>query len=189
MTEIAEIYGIPIDKEPCLLRCSVDQTTGTNSGEGRIIIIGASHTGRMVGGLAECNQQTINLTKPGWIANSDSIADLKQKLHQHSIGPEDIIILDPLSNSIFSGTDEVGNPVDPEKIHGKYHIPGQLAIRSKVFIKTTLNNFRFLADEYADNKIIVLMPLPRYVTGRCCSDPEHISNFNDPTFETDLNSD
>jgi hypothetical protein len=33
------------------------------------------------------------------------------------------------------------------------------------------------------------MPLPRYVTGRCCSDPEHVSNFNDPTFETDLNSD
>jgi hypothetical protein len=79
--------------------------------------------------------------------------------------------------------------VDPEKIHGKYHIPGQLAIHSKVFIKTALSKFKFLAEEYADNKIIVLMPIPRYVTGRCCSDPEHVSNFNDPTFEADLNSD
>jgi hypothetical protein len=189
MTEIAEIYGIPIEKEPCLLRCSGDQNTGITSGNGRIVIIGASHTGRMVGGLAECNQQTINLTKPGWIANSDSIAELKQKLHQHNIGPDDIIVLDPLSNSIFSGTDSVGNPVDPVKINGKYHIFGQLSIRSKVFIKTTLSKFGFLADEYAENKLIVLMPIPRYVAGRCCSDPEHVSNFKDPSFESDLNSD
>jgi hypothetical protein len=92
------------------------KTSGTNSGEGRIVIIGASHTGRMVGGLAECNQQTINLTKPGWIANDESIADLKQKLQKHNIGLDDIIILDPLSNSVFSGTDRVGNPVDSEKV-------------------------------------------------------------------------
>jgi hypothetical protein len=77
MTEIAEIYGIPIDKDPCLLRCSGDQkTSGTNSDEGRIVIIGASHTGRMVGGLAECNQQTIYLTKPGWIVTDENILDL-----------------------------------------------------------------------------------------------------------------
>jgi hypothetical protein len=54
LNEISETYAIEIDRNPALNRCSDDQVFySKDTHDDRIFIVGASHTTRLVGGLAE----------------------------------------------------------------------------------------------------------------------------------------
>jgi lysophospholipase L1-like esterase len=186
MLEIIERHAIQVNTNPYLECCSGDQvfsgTAGSGSGETRIFAIGASHVTRIIGGLAECGLN-VNLARPGWILNELTANDLKKKLASYNIGPADILLLDPVSNSTFCGTDSDGNFVDPVKFENAWHIPGDLNIRPKLYLKIALGHLKKVTDSYPDNKLICLTPIPRYLTGKCCKDPEHVKNFADQDFQ------
>jgi hypothetical protein len=95
--------------------------------------------------------------------------------------------MDPLSNNIFCGTDPEGNPKDSGKnADGKWHIEGDLVFRPRSVIKKTLN---LCADLFRNDKphnLVVMSPVPRNVSGKCCKDDKHISNFDDPLYNTEM---
>jgi hypothetical protein len=155
----------------------------------RLIVIGASHASRLVGGLAENSQNIVNITKPGWTASEANIEDLKNKLSKLSPCSNDFLILDPISNDTFCSTDKKGNPVDPVKYDGVWHITGQLSVRPKNYIKAILSQLKFISTEYPECKKIIIMPLPRYILKSCCTNPEHVTNLKDPRYDTDLQQD
>jgi hypothetical protein len=130
----------------------------------KVFIAGTSHAARLVGGLAENGMNTINLTKPGLIFDEAAVARLCQELKNLSAGPGDFLIIDPVSNSTFCGTDSKGNYIDPFKENGKWHIPGQLTVRAKSYVKQTLKNLTAVSEAAPDLKLLALLPLPRYVT-------------------------
>jgi hypothetical protein len=190
MEEIAEIYAIDVEKSPIMDRCSGDLITKpVETDARRIFTIGASHTNRLLGGLADSNLNIVNLAKAGWVLDENSAEEIKNKLRIHKVWPEDILEIDPVSNSTFCGTDRKGNPADPEKINDKWHITGELCTRSKSYVKNTLNKLNFIRDSYPDNAIILMVPIPRYVTQNCCVDKNHITNRSDPSFEPELMTD
>jgi hypothetical protein len=81
MREIREKHAIEIDLEPNLDRCSGDNVFPDHANiECRIFAIGASHMTKMVGGLAECSINVINLAKPGWTLDEKTVLDLKNAL-------------------------------------------------------------------------------------------------------------
>jgi hypothetical protein len=96
------------------------------------------------------------------------------------------LVIDPVSNPVFCGTDSKGNHVDPEKIEGKWHIRGQLVIRSKSYVKTVLKNLSKILDSFPELKILAMLPIPRYVTEKCCADLEHITNYDSVTYLDDI---
>jgi hypothetical protein len=61
MQEIAENYAIEIDQQPVPDRCSGDTVSENERGESRMFVIGASHSTRLVGGLAENGLNIFNL--------------------------------------------------------------------------------------------------------------------------------
>jgi hypothetical protein len=89
MREIVDRHAIAVNTEPHLDRCSGDLVfsnegaTGKNS---RLFAIGASHVTRIVGGLAECGLDIVNLAKPGWTLNENSAAEIKKKLQNLNFG-------------------------------------------------------------------------------------------------------
>jgi hypothetical protein len=91
-------------------------------------MIGASHVARIVGGLAEHGLHVTNFAKPGWILDGVTSSETAAKLKAVGAGKDDILIIDPLSNSAFCGTDSHGNHINPEKTNGGWHIPGQLEV-------------------------------------------------------------
>jgi hypothetical protein len=183
MQEISDETGIEVCKRPILDRCSSDTVFAEyDPGKMRVIIAGASHAARLVGGLAENGLQTVNLTKPGLTFDELTVSKLCTDLKNLKAGPEDFLILDPVSNSTFCGTDSKGNHVDPEKVEGKWHIRGQLVIRSKSYVRTVLKNLSKILDSFPELKILAMLPIPRYVSEKCCSDPEHITNFGSATY-------
>jgi hypothetical protein len=187
MQEISEESGIEVSSRPVLDRCSSDDVfTISDPDSMKVFIAGASHAARLVGGLAENGLNTINLTKPGLIFDETAVARLCQELKNLSAGPGDFLIIDPVSNSTFCGTDSKGNHVDPFKENGKWHIPGQLTIRAKSYIKQTLKNLTAVSEAVPDLKLLALLPLPRYVTEKCCLDPDHIINFGTDSYLGDI---
>jgi hypothetical protein len=105
MTEIAETYAIEINLSPNLSQCNGDPVFDDSlNSEARIFVIGASHAVRLVGGLAEKGRDIINLAKPGWKLESATAAEIGQKLQQYAAGKDDLIVIDPLSNSVPTGT-------------------------------------------------------------------------------------
>jgi hypothetical protein len=72
-------------------------------------------------------------------ANPGSVAECAEKLRSYKLCDEDTIIIDQLSNSFFCGTDAVGNPADPVKLGGVWHLTGDLIVRPKSVLKATLS--------------------------------------------------
>jgi lysophospholipase L1-like esterase len=100
-----------------------------------------------------------------------------------NFGSNDILLIDPLSNNTFCGTDSQGNLIDPQKIDNIWHIPGELSIRPKPYIKNILVQLKKISDSWPDNKIILMVPILRYLHKKCCDQQDHITNFGDPDFQ------
>jgi hypothetical protein len=75
MREISDETGIDVCKRQVLDRCSSDTVFADfDPGKMCVIVAGASHAARLVGGLAENGLQTVNLTKPGLIFDELKLA-------------------------------------------------------------------------------------------------------------------
>jgi hypothetical protein len=187
MREIAETYAIDVNHFPNLSQCNGDPVfDDTSSLEARIFVIGASHAVRLVGGLAEKGHNVINLAKPCWKLDDVTASEIGQKLQYYGAGREDFIVIDPLSNSVFCGSDSDGNLIDPEKDGGKWHVPGSLTVRSKPYLKQTLQKLRLTLDQCSECKLILLVPIPRYIAASCCDNPDHVSNRSDNDFTAEI---
>jgi hypothetical protein len=186
MAEIKDCHAIDVNKNPHLDRCSSDfvfcDNTGTGTGT-RIFAIGASHVTRIIGGLAECGIDVVNLAKPGWSLTDSSASEIRSKLRNMNVTASDILLIDPLSNSVFCGTEADSNHIDAVKIDRGWHIRGDLNVRSKSYLKTILGHLKKITDSAPDCKIVMLAPVPRYLHAKCCSDPEHVRNFGERNFQ------
>jgi hypothetical protein len=186
-SEVNNKYALDMDLEPALTRCSGSQSSDKNTNSGRIFKIGASHIVKTVGGLMSSSFDIINCAKPGWQANKAAIAELGSKLKSNNISDEDVIIIDPIANSVFCGTDSEGDHVDPVRLQDKrYHIPGDLTCRSKSKIKKLLDDLAGILPKETMPRLILIVPIPRYVTSRCCDDPDHINNFEHESYVSDI---
>ncbi len=43
-----------------------------------------------------------------------------------------------------------------------------------------------IIDPIGSASVLLVVPIPRYITGKCCADPKHIENFERVDFEDDL---
>jgi hypothetical protein len=94
-----------------------------------------------VGGLVSIDVELINLCKPGWTLNNETIKECTAKLQSYGFCGEDTIVIDPLSNTIFCGSDTDGNPVNATKLDDNcWHIEGDLIVRPISVIKKGLQN-------------------------------------------------
>jgi hypothetical protein len=96
--------------------------------------------------------------------------------------------VDALSNSFIKGTDPDGNQIAPYKDRnsGKWHVPGELNLAPKPALKKILAHCAEKWFKYRAPKLIGIVPIPRYVAGKCCGEHDHISNFADPDYVPDM---
>jgi hypothetical protein len=154
----------------------------------RIFVIGGSHVKRMVGGLESLNMDIVDLSRPGWRADPEHIADIAEKLKKYDIADTDTLLIDPLSNTAVCGTDTNRMLINQIKIGDGWHIVGAMSYVPKQRAKTLLAKIRDIALPGKNPRIIALSPLPRYVIEKCCLDPEHITNADDNDFLADIDS-
>lgn len=177
LCELNSVFGMGLDTSPDLCR-ALDPVPCIDSG--RVIVIGGSHMVRVAAELDGIGCQVANLAVSGWVATQQNIEETTLRLGSLEPCGADIVLMDILSNSIYMGSDENGFPTKPVKLNKdrKYHVVGDLQIAPEKVIQKILIECGGLLEAVKDAGIMFLSPFPRYVTGRCCDDASHISNFD-----------
>jgi len=190
LREIDVNFGVKIG-EPDLSRSCATDVTG-ESCVTRFAIFGGSHAVRTAKKLSDLGAKIEDCSRGGWVLNKETASDLCDKIRDLDLGGggvEDVVIIDPLSNSSFFGTDSDGVPVAAKKDGaGKYHLEGDVMVATPAMIRSKL---KLLSNRLPSDKniqYIVIAPTPRYVSDPCCENIEHCTNFAEKTFRPEIRS-
>jgi hypothetical protein len=180
--EINNLYGMGIDPNPTLERGSVTQ--GADMDRIRTVLVGASHMTRIAD---EIGQEVVNLAFPGFRPKEEFLDEIACKLSELKLGKKDTVVCDLLSNVVFMGTNSDGLPTEAVRAEdGSYHIVGSLTIAPPSLTKKILSGCSKLARVLKETGTVLVSPIPRYVFGKCCDNPDHIENFEDPELDEEV---
>jgi len=176
LTELNDVYGLNLDVNP-----DVTRTPGPNTenGNGKTIFIGASHMARLSEAAQAAGADCRFVGAPGWVATKDSLGEAARQIRTLSLGDHDIVVIDLWANCAFMGTDENGLPCRARKGQGdpKYHVIGKMQAAPKTLFERVMGEARAIFESCGSAKVILVIPFPRYINGKCCHDPEHLSNW------------
>jgi hypothetical protein len=97
------------------------------------------------------------------------------------------VALDLLSNTAFVGADPDGMPTQPVKGgDGLYHIIGSLTAAPTSVVKRALQAAATVVEVAKGTSFILVAPTPRYITRKCCDNPDHIDNFREKNYEKEI---
>ena len=101
---------------------------------------------------------------------------------------DDILLMDLWSNSAFMGTDDMGLPCKAQKsqVDGRYHVSGQLQAAPKPVFQKITKDASEVIGAAGEATVMLLLPLPRYVMGRCCQDGDHVTNLESDDFDSEM---
>jgi hypothetical protein len=176
LTELNEKFCVNLDPQPSFDRSVPPPFTAHNAG--RTVFIGASNMGRIAKAAAKNGHMVVDLTSSGWTPKPGKIEKLCETLEKLNLTEFDTVVIDPLSNSAYLGTDEYGLPIPDEKSDedGRYHLYGDLQLAPPSAFKNVLKHMEKMLAYVGNAKVVFVIPLPRYVLSGCCADTEHVSN-------------
>ncbi len=160
--------------------CRLGGELGPAARKGRVFLIRASHTAYIV---AKADNRATHLL-PRWKPATDVATLLASRLDTQCVCNEDTVVLDLLSNTMLMGSDESGMQAYPFKDATGHHVPGNMEGAPTGVLKAAVKMAKPILSAAAKaGKIIVVDPLPRYISGKCCPSPDHISNFGDADYQ------
>jgi len=154
-----------------------------------VVVAGGSHAGRLAQALQANFNNVVDLTLSGWKLSERAATDLAEDIREQTpdhLADNTVVILQIFDNAIFRGHDENGKLVEPFRKEGKYHILGHLSTASEEELKYLFALAAPVIRAAKKCPVILLSPLYRYVTGRCCSDPTHCTNYPERDFTSRL---
>ena len=98
------------------------------------------------------------------------------------------MVLHLFDNSIFKGEVD-GELTDPFKIGKKFHISGKLQLINHADFKQLFEMTLPIIRRCSGSNVILLGPLPRFLLNKCCTDPTHITNFDEKEYLSKLGND
>jgi hypothetical protein len=135
LTELNEKFCVNLDNNPSFERSILPPFTEHNPG--RTVFIGASNLGKIAKAAAENGHMVVDLTSGGWLPKPGKIEKTCEILEKLNLTEFDTVVIDPMSNSAFLGTDEDGLPIPAEKSEedGRYHLVGDLQLAPPLCIQ------------------------------------------------------
>ena len=101
--------------------------------------------------------------------------------------PTATVIYQIFDSSIYFASSAPGEQVLPRRgVDGKHHVCGELVLANWTAFKKIFYAAVPLLRAGGDNKKIILSPLPRYSTNKCCSDEKHITNYGSTGYGTSM---
>jgi hypothetical protein len=151
---------------------------------GRTVFIGGSNLGKIAKAAAEKGSLVVDLTASGWSPKPGNIKKIAEILKNLNLTPCDTIVIDAMANSAYFGTDENGLPMPPAKSgeDGRYHMSGDLQLAPTSVFRTNFKQIEILLEHGGGAKVVILVPMPRYVRSPCCGDDGHVTNQGEKDF-------
>jgi len=185
LQELNNTFAVNLDTKPDLSGKVSGHQADNQAENGFILVAGSSHASRLAASLGTIHTNMVDLSISGWKlseANVKSLSeDISEKLEEH--GQEGgAVILQLFDNSIFGGQREDGTVRPAFRFEGRYHIEGELVTISKDDLKDLFELAVPIFRAARNAPTYIIGPLPRYVTGPCCGNPEHVSNMDEADF-------
>jgi hypothetical protein len=154
----------------------------------RFVIVGASHAGRLGRALEDLELCVIDLTSPGWKLNEQSVSDTAKQLEEilsEDTDLQTVVIYEIFDNSCYIGVNS-GERRQAEKStsDGRYHITGELSVADRSEFKDIFNSAVPLLRGGGQYQKVIITPLLRYSSRKCCRNPDHITNFGKENYYT-----
>jgi len=175
--EINQNFGLTLDTSPSSTRASDPMTM---AGVGNVVLIGASHMSRTASEVKAAGGEVIDLATPGWSPGKDPCKKLSDCLSCLKLDSNDCVFLDVWSNSSVMGIDEYGLPCRAVKI------VGHLQAAPKTVFQNGFNEVCNVLAATSTARKILVSPFARYVVGKCCDDPGHITDFGSEEYEDEF---
>jgi len=152
-----------------------------------VVFAGGSHSSRILDAVQDENVRILDSTVPGFRLTERATAEMAADIAEVCAELPDsntVVVCQLFDNSVYYGAREEGERLLPKKgLDRRYHVEGDLMIVNK----TAFRELFSLATQIirsADGKLVILLiPLPRYLFEKCCSDPSHISNKDSSGYE------
>ena len=155
-----------------------------------IIVVGSSHMDRTASALRKLGERVYSLASPHWRLNEENVLSTAKKLEDAvRSNPSATVIYQIFDSSIYFSSSAPGEQVLPRRgADGKHHVPGELVLADWATFRKIFYVAIPLLRAGGDNKKIILSPLPRYSTSKCCSEERHITNFGTKGYGTGMGS-
>jgi len=124
----------------------------------------------------------VDVSVPGFRISESSVASMVTDMEVAMSGLIDdktIVLIQPFDNSIYFSSQARGEKVLTRKgSDGKYHVHGELKMVGKEDMKSLFLEIIPMIKAVKGKKVVVMGPMPRYLFSKCCSDPNHLTNFS-----------
>jgi hypothetical protein len=187
-------YSMDLDPNPNLSRSAKRPALYPAVRAGSVesaLIIGGSNARNLAYAASSLGVETYQLVKGGWKVSKENIdkliPDLKENLS--SLPAKTPMVFFCLDNSSFLAASEEGGMVPISKCVPEddgYHVPGALVVSPERAMQYATSQLRRAIAECGELPVFVITPGARYASQPCCTDPGHVSNFQDPDFLPDL---
>jgi hypothetical protein len=155
------------------------------------LIIGGSNARNLAYAASSLGVETYQLVKGGWKVSKENIDQLIPVLKEilSSLPAKTPVVFFCLDNSSFLAASEEGGTIPISKCVPEddgYHVPGALVVAPERAMQYATTQLRRAIAECGEFLVFVITPWARYASQPCCTDPAHVSNFQDPDFLPDL---
>jgi hypothetical protein len=126
---------------------------------------------------------------PCWTPPAPTVAAAKSILSAAKLSETDCLVLDCFSNSVYTGTNKMGyaSPAFQDAA-GRYHLEGAVELAPGRSLRVIAGMVKELVEVSEAAKVILLLPLPRYVKEGCCNSSMHVTNISSASYHEMLSS-
>jgi hypothetical protein len=177
INELREKMALDLDSSPAFERGLVLQVRAKTTVD--YLIIGSSNATRLARAVESMGFSTCLVSKPSWRitrAGCEALAKaVKIAIENQEPGT---VIMQLLDNSVYYTKAEATCDED-----GRYHMSGEIRIATRDMQLDTFKNLHPVFEILGQRKILLVTPLPRYITRGCCEDRGHGTNRADPDYK------
>jgi hypothetical protein len=177
-------YCLKIDPDICV-ECGVGALPKDNR-SGRIAVVGASHSRQLMASVALKSVSTIK-DLPRWTPENEIVDEIAKLFTDTKLTESDCVVLDLFLNDAYIGTTPRGFSSPPFRDDsGKWHVEGSVDVVPLKSLRIIAKMAVTLVKACGSAKVIIMLPLPRYVLAACCNNRKHVVNLDEDDYESIL---
>ena len=157
---------------------------GLDYGADSFLVVGSSNSRRLTDALDKKGVPTGYVFSHNWRATKKSVSDMAAHIkEERQTRHYTATIFMMLDNNVFFVQGEDGSKSLPKKgPDGKFHVDGDLTIADKDGQFALLKLCEPLWEAAKGTSMVVVSPMPRFITSGCCAKPDHTTNRSQADF-------
>jgi hypothetical protein len=152
----------------------------------KVVVAGASNLKYSAAYFSDPDFEIIDMSTPGWFPTSGNIADLKEKVAQHSSQNVTGFVFDLFGNTSVRFEQVDGSTALPFRSSGGYHLGGDVVVSPPPVFQKTVEAILPILSAKGNKPCVLVPPIPRYLFSRCCDDKGHCTNASQDKYQENL---